>query len=109
MIVGQTLLYSGTNAYFSPTFPRGGLAALFSVEVTLVEGSSQLGIDVEHKNEEDTSFTTAASFSTMSSAGTYSKDITGLKEQIRLKYNVAGGSSGDYVHVIVAPPAWRPY
>jgi len=108
MIVGTTLMYSSTP-YFSPTFPRGGLAALFSLEVTLIEGSSQLVVDVEHKNESDTNFGTASTFSSISSAGTYSRDALNLLEQVRLKFTLSGGSSGDYAHVIVAPPAWRPY
>jgi len=108
MIVGTTLMYSSTP-YFSPTFPRGGLAALFSWEIRLVEGSSALTVDIEHKNEEDTSFTSAGSIGSMSNEGTYSKDTSGLKEQIRLKFLVSGGSSGDYIHVVLAPPAWRPY
>lgn len=32
MIVGTTIFKMGGNPYYTPQFPRGGLAALFSVQ-----------------------------------------------------------------------------
>jgi len=111
MIVGTTIIHdgNGTVPYYSPAFPRGGLAALFSVNVTHVGGTPDLDIAVEHKNAEDTTWSSAGTFTTISTVGVASKDLSGLKEQLRLKFTYSAGSLGNFTHVIVAAPAWRPY
>jgi len=109
VIVGQTLNTLGGMAYFSPTFPRGGLAALFSVEVEGITPNTTLGIAIEHRNEEDTTWTTAATFGAITAAGVHTKDATTLKELLRLNYTLTGTNTDGIVHMIVAAPAWRPY
>ena len=109
MVVGTTLIVSTTGAaYYSPTFPRGGEAALFSVEVTQVHSVS-FTVDVEHRNEEDTTWTSAGAFTAVTATGVSTKDITGIKELVRLKYTVTGTAGSAMVHFIMPAPAWRPY
>ncbi len=108
MVVGTTLLYSATP-YYSPAFPRGGEAATFAVDVTHLEGSPTFAVTVEHKNAEDTSWTTAGTFTAIAAAGLATKDVSTLKEELRLKYSFTTGSSGDLVHIVVPAPQWRPY
>ena len=103
MIVGTTIMWSAV-AYYSPSFPRGGEAATFAADVTHVEGSPSLSIVVEHKNSEDTSWTTAGTFTAITGTGLATKDVTGLKEEIRLKYEYGSGSAGDFVHLVVPAP-----
>jgi hypothetical protein len=68
MIVGTTIFYLDGTRYFSPEFPRGGLAGRFSVDVTqiVLGGASQVDIAVEHRNSEDTTFSNAGSFTGIS-------------------------------------------
>ena len=108
MVVGITLMYS-TTPYYSPAFPRGGEAATFAVDVTHKEGSPTFVVAVEHKNAEDTSWTTAGTFTAITATGLATKDVTGLKEELRLQYLFTGGSAGDFVHLVVPAPQWRPY
>jgi hypothetical protein len=111
MIVGSTIIHdgTGTTAYYSPSFPRGGEAAVFSIDVTHKAGSPNMGVAVEHKNVEDTSWATADSFAVITATGLATKDISSLKEEIRFAFTFSGGSAGDFFHVIVPAPAWRPY
>lgn len=96
--------------YYSPTFPRGGLAATFAIEVFALQGTSPtLECSIEHKNASDTSFSTAASFSSMTGAGVFSKDATALKEEIRLAIVVGGSAAVNTVYANVLAPVWRPY
>ena len=96
--------------YYSPTFPRGGLAATFAIEVFALQGTSPtLECTIEHKNESDTSVTTAASFSSMSSVAVWFKDASGLKEQIRLAVVVGGSAAVNTAYANVLAPIWRPY
>ena len=56
MIVGTQLTVMGGNPFYSPSFGRGGEAALFSLDVTHKIGTSpSLAVSIEHKNMEDTS------------------------------------------------------
>lgn len=110
MYIGQLAIRLGGIDYNSPTFPRGGLAGLFSIEIFDLTGSSPtLECDIEHKNEEDVTFSVAASFSSMSTAAVHTKDVSGLKEQLRLVFRVGGAAAMNTVYFNVMSPAWRPY
>ena len=114
MIVGRTLLYLDGNPCYSPEFPRVGLAATFAVDVThfLLGGQSDLLISVQHRNSEDQSFTTLASFTPITAVGASELDATGAKEILRYLYvfNVISGSPAatDGVHLLMQAPACCP-
>jgi hypothetical protein len=113
VIVGTTIFYLDGNTYYSPEFPRGGLAARFSVDVAqlALTGATQVDIAVEHRNSEDTTFSTAGTFSAVTGTGAASLDVTGLKEVVRLSFAFSGGTpvASDAVHLLVQAPSWRPY
>jgi len=62
MKVGTTLIRSDGNPYYSPSFPRGGLAAAFAVKVTHFSGLTGFTITVQHRDENEVLFTDADSF-----------------------------------------------
>lgn len=110
MYIGSLFMRLGGVSYFSPTFLRGGLAATFGIEVFALTGSSPtLECTIEHKNAEDTSFTTAGTFSSMSAAGMAKLDVGSLKEQIRLNITVGGAANTNTVYANILAPMWRPY
>ena len=110
MIVGTTLFKMDGSDYYSPEFPRGGLAATFAVDVTHLVGSPTISITVEHRNEDEQSFTTLGSFSNITSIGPASVDITGAKEILRFKVAFDGADDAtDGVHFLMMAPSWRPY
>ena len=113
MIVGTTIFHLDGNTYYTPEFPRGGLGAVFSLDVTnlVLAGASQLGVTIEHRNSDDTTWSSAGSFSAITATGAVSKDVTGLKEVIRLTFVFTGGTptASDAAHFIVQAPSWRPY
>jgi len=77
MIVGTTIFHSdtGTDAYYTPSFPRGGLAANFSVDVTHIRAATSLTlvIGIEHKNEDDTTWAGLGTFANITAAGVATK------------------------------------
>jgi hypothetical protein len=112
MILGFSLLYDtvGTTPYRTTSFPRRGLAALFSIQTTHVRGALTLNAVVQHRNREDASWTNAGSFSGITAAGLSTLDVTSLKEEIRFSFTFSGsGSLGHFFRVFIPPPAWRPY
>ena len=110
MYIGILFMRLGGVSYYSPTFPRGGLAATFGIEVFALTGTSPtLECVVEHKNSEDTAFTTAGSFSSMTAAGVTKLDVSTLKEEIRLNITVGGSANTNTVYANVLAPMWRPY
>jgi len=41
--------------------------------------------------------------------GRRDEDLTGIKEEVRLSFTFSTGVAGDFVHLVLAAPAWRPY
>jgi hypothetical protein len=112
MILGFNLLYDnvGTTPYRTTSFPRRGLAALFSIQTTHVGGGLTLSAVVQHKNREDASWTNAGTFPGITAVGVASLDVSGLKEEIRFSFTFGGtGTPGNFFRVFIPPPAWRPY
>jgi len=109
LLIGTLITVMGGSPFYSPSFGRGGESALFSLEVTHKLGTSpSLTVEVEHKNFEDTAWSSAGAFTSITATGVASKDVSGLKEECRFKYTPTG-TDGDAFYVIVAAPAWRPY
>jgi hypothetical protein len=110
MMIGSYFLKGDGSTQYSPTFPRGGLAATFSVQVLQRVGTSNsLTIAVEHKNRTDTSFSTAGTFSTINSApGISTLDVTALKEEIRISYVLTASNAWEGFLLNVLAPIWRP-
>jgi hypothetical protein len=110
MIVGSTIWKFDGNPYYSPEFPRGGLAGTFVIDVSHVNATPDVTVTIEHRNAEDTSFTTAATFSSITAVGVATKDATSLKEIIRLKFEFdAGDATNAAIHFLIQAPTWRPY
>jgi len=112
MIIGFNLFYDtvGTTPYRTTSFPRRGLAALFSIQTTHVRGALTLTAVVQHKNLADTSWTNAGTFSGITVLGLSTLDVASLKEEIRFSFTFSGvGSVGHFFRVFIPPPAWRPY
>jgi hypothetical protein len=110
MIIGTMLMKMNGLACYSPTFGRGGNAAVFTCEVLDISGSSPtLDIDVEHKNVEDTAWTSLVAFSQITSVGLKTAEDTGVKEQLRFKYPVGGTPATNAVYFNMLAPVWRPY
>jgi hypothetical protein len=93
---------------YSPTFPRGGNAALFAVEILDVDPSSDLDAVIQHKNVDDTVWTTLATLSAMTS-GVNTVTANAVKEQLRVEYTVNGPQPWSTVCANTLAPAWRPY
>ena len=108
MITGFWTFVAGGTALYSPTLGRGGEAAVFSAETLAKIGAPSLALEVEHKNTEDTTWTSAGTFTSITTLGVATKDISGLKEELRFKFTMTG-TDGDAFNLLVPTPAWRPY
>jgi len=110
MIVGTTVFKLDGSNYYSPEFPRGGLAATFAMDVTHLEGSPTVTVTVEHRNHDETSWTDFGTFASITTTGAKSVDITGAKEVLRFRYTFdAADASTDGMHFLMMAPSWRPY
>ena len=108
MTTGENHFVMGGTSLYSPSFPSGGESALFSVEVLAAIGTPSLAISIETKNTEDTTWGVAGSFAAITTLGVVPKDVSTLKEEVRLKFTMSG-TDGDAFNLLVPEPAWRPY
>jgi hypothetical protein len=108
MIIGQYYRRNGGGAQFSPSFRRGGLAALFAVEIFVVDPSTTLTFAVEHKNISDTAWTTLVTMATLG-AGVNTTTVGSIKEELRFSFVVNGTNAFDSVYANVLAPSWRPW
>ena len=77
------------------------------MEATLIGGSPALQVDVQHKNFSDTTWTSCGMFANITGTGVHLKDVTSLKQQLRLAFSFASGSTGDFVALRLLAPMWR--
>ena len=110
-VLGDTLVHdgSGTTPFYTPPFQRGGEAAVFTVEVTHLQGSPSLTVTLQHKNVEDSSWSAVGAFSAITTVGVATKELSGLKEELRFAFTLTATVAGDWLHVLIPAPMWLPY
>ena len=109
MRIGEYFTRFGANVtQYSPSFPRGGEAAVFSIEILALISGASINFGVEHKNFEDTSWVSLGS-TNATSVGMWPLPLAGIKEEVRLTYVVGGSNATDTVYANVLAPQWRPY
>ena len=74
---------------------RGGLSALFSINVTAKQGSTALEIELWHKDDNDTSYTLLGSFASISTTGVHTKYLTGIKQVYYWLYMIDAAGDPD--------------
>ena len=109
MKIGDWLFKAGGTTMYGPTFGRGGLGVIFTVSILALLGSPSLTITVEHKNHDDTTFTTLGTFSLINAMGDFTKNLSGVKEEVRFAYSISATNDWEGVLLNMTAPAWRPY
>lgn len=109
MLVGFYFFKGDGSTQYSPTFSRKGMSATFIVQVLQLVGSPGLTVTVEHKNLEDTSWTTAGTFSAISTVSIARLDVASLKEQLRFGFAISATNAWEGMLMSTLAPAWRPY
>ena len=110
MLDGFYVLHPGdTTKVYTPEFERQGQAANFVADVVAVHGTVSFIITVEHRNHEDTSWSTAATFSAISGTGVKERGGESLKELIRYAFHFTSSTAGDFVYLALSSIGWREY
>ncbi len=103
------LIFKDADPVYTQTFfrPFDSVGVTFLVDLMQMEGSfSILSIAIEHRDHDELSWTSAGTF-TLSDPlvpGIYTKQVGPVKEMLRLKFTQ---SSGDWMRLLVYPPAWQ--
>jgi len=108
MIVGDLLLRMAGSPYYGPPMARASTSAKFTVQVSNMvnTGALVLSVAIEHRNQEDTSWAVADTFTNIAADGVFSKEITGLKELLRFKFTYTAGAATDGAYVLASSPQW---
>ena len=86
----------------SKPYPRRGASAIFSLEVLEKQATASLEVEIRHKNIRDTTWTSAGTFSPITTTGVHTKHITGIKELYHWSYKV--DESGDPGRFLISAP-----
>ena len=89
---------------YTPVVNRDGDTAEFIVEV--LQAGPVFNVDIEHKNRKDSSWSVAASLTTIQNNGSYATVARGLKEQVRLKVTTDVEVEGSG-RVLIYSPNWQ--
>ena len=111
MLIGVTLMRLAADPQYSPQFSRGGNSATFSCDVLGIAGGAgtNLQVDVEHKNQDDTAWLPLISLPPQAALGITSINASAIMEQLRFRYVVGGAAATNAVHFNMLAPQWRPY
>ena len=108
MKIGDYVLGGGGVTIYSPEFPRGGLGAIFTLSSLQKLGSPSLVVGLEHRNADDTAFTSLGSFTAITTLGNFTKDVGSVKEIVRFAYTTTALNDWEGFLINVTAPAWRP-
>jgi hypothetical protein len=95
--------------WYSQVFSRGGRSATFSFEVLGLVGLPRgLTVTVEHKDLDDTSWSAIQSLPVVPSAGVITTDASGLKELVRIAFDVTAANDREGFYLRIPAPKWGP-
>ena len=93
----------------SPSFRRGGKSAVFTLEVLEgLGGGGVLDVRIEHRDGADSPWAPVGVFPSISGPGVVSLSCSGIREDWRFAYSVAGGGPGERVRFRPLPARWNP-
>ena len=105
MLLGEMIHNSSSTSVYTAPISRGGKTGMFSIDVTQLESTATLAIEIQHKNQADTTWTSKEAFTTATTTGMNTKQADDVEEQVRLKFDVTGGAAA-WVRVQILPISW---
>jgi len=110
-VLGSVIVSAGTtDPIYTKPMPRGGAAALVSLDVTQF-ASTSVGfvVTVEHRNR-NAAWATAGTFASITGTGLQTKDVSGFKQLVRLMMHWDTGTThGDSIVIEAINYSWRTY
>ena len=110
--IGSLILSpGGSSSVYTPPKRRGGGAAIVSFEVLeFATNGAVLELNFQHRNNDETTWTTLGTFSSISASGMYSQKFSGIKQNVRTEAHLGVGSAqGDYALIDNIQESWLPY
>ena len=106
----KTYIYAGSTPYYTAPVASGGPSGLFAVNVTHMVGSPNIEVRIEQRPADgsSSSWTTAGTFSAITSTGVYTKEVNDLEEYTRFVFDFTGGVDGQSFNVSVAKTSFFP-
>ena len=101
-VIGTTLLKSSAAYVTRPEATRA-LNGVFSVNIRNIESSASVNITVQHRNRDDTSWTSAGTFSEETTTGIKTASVGSLKELVRLSISIGGTNAYGFAHIATMP------
>jgi hypothetical protein len=107
-LLGELLLRNDAATY-TPAVPRQADSATFKLDVTTFHdagGAPSLSVAIEHRNENENTWTTADNFTAITATGLATRNVSGLRDRVRLKFLFTAGPAASYARILILPPVW---
>lgn len=107
-LLGEMVIRNDGVVY-TPGVPRQADSATFKVDVLtfyLAGGAPSMTITVEHRNQDEDSWSTADTFAAVTAAGLATRTVSGLKDLVRLSFQFTAGPTASFARFVILPPVW---
>lgn len=107
-LLGEVLIRND-NPVYTPGVPRMADSATFKVDVLTfyaAGGMPSMTITVEHRGENETSWSTADTFAAVTTTGLVTRTVSGLRDLVRLKFEFTSGPTACFSRFVILPPVW---
>jgi hypothetical protein len=108
-LLGELLLRNDAATY-TPAVPRQADSVTFKVDVVTFHdagGAPSITVTVEHRNANEATWSTAETFTAITAAGLATRDVSGLRDLVRLKVVFTAGPAASYARLLILPPVWE--
>lgn len=109
-IYGSQVVNPGsTNPVYTTPSDRRGERATFVLNVLEYHSSVSLGVSIQHRNRNETTWVSAGTFSAVSGTGTDTLVVGGLKELVRWAFEFQPGVAAGDMFRVNRGATWFPY
>jgi len=108
-LLGELLLRNDAATY-TTAIPRLADSATFRIDVVTFHdagGSPSVTVTIEHRNQNENNWSTAETFTAITTTGLASRTVSGLRDLVRLKFQFTAGPAASYARFLILPPIWE--
>lgn len=105
----QVVNPGSTSPVYTTPARRQGESATFVLNVLEFYASTSLGVAIEHKNDDETSWVQLGAFSAITGTGNVTLVVGSIKESVRWAFQFSAGVAAGDMYRVQKSVIWLPY